>query len=388
MVGIMTFGSVGRCGLFYTQQQKFQARLVATCLENFQQVTCDCVADTFLKKASTAVHPTDADVEEMVRSAVTTCASLYGESGTPKTMSGTAPQRQEVFSARAPGWPVAKAEVKPEPAPVLCEVTSEPSGGMISINGNATDAGTPAKVFMAPHRLNVIAIDLPGFIEATQRHDPGQSGLCPEIHFALRPAIELRLGSQPEGADVSIDGKPQGPTPLVLKVEKASHVVVFSMQGRVSVQGTLDGSNAVANLDAILLPAAFLDLKSEPAGASVWVDGVKILGKTPTAVELPAETPHSVSVAQQGFLPATITLKAMARGDFDERTVTLQKATVASLKACATHALARMKELGSIEAASLAKKKRVVDSASLRTVRQEAATRRFEAHWCSGSAEP
>jgi hypothetical protein len=61
---------------------------------------------------------------------------------------------------------------------------------------------------------------------------------------------------------------------------------------------------------AVYFRPAFIDVLSEPAGADVWVDGLKVLGSTPATVEVRRDhRQHLVEVRKEGYLPASQELR-------------------------------------------------------------------------------
>jgi hypothetical protein len=61
---------------------------------------------------------------------------------------------------------------------------------------------------------------------------------------------------------------------------------------------------------AVYLRPAFVDVTSEPAGADIYVDGLKVLGTTPAVVEVHRDhREHHFQVRKEGFLPSTAKLR-------------------------------------------------------------------------------
>jgi len=99
----------------------------------------------------------------------------------------------------------------------------------------------------------------------------------------------LEVRSDPSGAQVYVDGEYLGRTPLVAGVAPGRHQVEVRLAGyepyRVSVRL---GAGERVKVFARLVPAARkgrLDVRSEPEGARVYLDGV-YRGRTPLTLEL------------------------------------------------------------------------------------------------------
>ncbi len=61
---------------------------------------------------------------------------------------------------------------------------------------------------------------------------------------------------------------------------------------------------------AVYFRPAFIDVTSEPQGADVFVDGLKLLGVTPAVVEIRRDhRQHTIEVRKQGFAPAALELR-------------------------------------------------------------------------------
>jgi hypothetical protein len=129
----------------------------------------------------------------------------------------------------------------------------------------------------------------------------------------------LSVESTPAGADVSIDGVPRGRTPLRLELAPGAHVVdvgagASKRSGTVSVTGGAQQSHRVdltaaparATTGGATAPSATLasiEVRSEPAGARVTIDGVD-RGRTPLVVSGLAAGRRQVQVSGP-FRPIT-----------------------------------------------------------------------------------
>ena len=97
-----------------------------------------------------------------------------------------------------------------------------------------------------------------------------------------RGGISVR--SEPPGADVYIDGAPEGKAPQVVQLNPGKHIVALTMPGRRGVEHIFDLLPG-RDLDLFIPLAegsapASLSIGSEPAGAKVLVDGEQV-GTTP-----------------------------------------------------------------------------------------------------------
>ena len=121
----------------------------------------------------------------------------------------------------------------------------------------------------------------------------------------LGSPARLRVESEPKGATVFLDGTEIGKTPTTFESAKAGKrqltlaypgykewttEIVLSLGKELTVSATLSP----------LPPEASFEVKSEPAGASVFIDG-KYCGETPVKVELP-ESLFCLTVEKPGYL--------------------------------------------------------------------------------------
>jgi hypothetical protein len=130
---------------------------------------------------------------------------------------------------------------------------------------------------------------------------------CPEeqsFDFALIPGwSDVFISSIPEGAVVSIDGKPAGNTPLKIELQEGNYRLQISAGGFKTWQTQLAvGPNQPQSIKDIRLQAAdgTLALQTQPSGANVTIDQ-KFIGKTPLKVQLSANTPHEIRISKAGY---------------------------------------------------------------------------------------
>ncbi len=112
----------------------------------------------------------------------------------------------------------------------------------------------------------------------------------------------LSIESTPAGATVSIDGTPRGRTPLRLELTDGTHALDVSLDGATRhVPLTLAGGTVTAHSFEFAAPAAAtaadaaIEIRSEPAGGRVLVDGIA-RGVTPIVVTGLTAGVHEVQV--------------------------------------------------------------------------------------------
>jgi hypothetical protein len=130
---------------------------------------------------------------------------------------------------------------------------------------------------------------------------------CPEeqsFDFALIPGwSDVFISSIPEGAVVSVGGKPAGNTPLKIELPEGNHRLQISAEGFKTWQTQLAVKpNQPQSIKDIRLQAAdgTLALQTRPAGANITIDE-KFVGKTPLKVKLSANTEHEIRISKAGY---------------------------------------------------------------------------------------
>jgi len=119
--------------------------------------------------------------------------------------------------------------------------------------------------------------------------------------------------SDPEGAEVLVDGKPAGDrTPTALRgLSPGEHTVRLRNPSFTDLERVvrLDGDDRQI-INAHLLPRTHtIDLATVPAGAVAFVDGALVAGKTPLTVELPDGDYHVLRIEKAGYETVTKKLK-------------------------------------------------------------------------------
>ncbi len=212
-------------------------------------------------------------------------------------------------------------------------VTSNPSGARIILDGRATGKQTPAtidklkvgksytvglakdeyerwskKITIASVKPMSVQGELktapkpaekPSEIEKPVETTPPPAGTAPGT-----PA-QIRISSNPSGADVFVNAEFKGKTPLTASVAPGSVSVIVSKEGltRFSKKITVKPGEKV-NLTDINLSDVMgeVSLSSTPPRASVVFDGQAIPAKTPVTIRgVRRDKSHSVSVSLPGY---------------------------------------------------------------------------------------
>ncbi len=144
------------------------------------------------------------------------------------------------------------------------------------------------------------------------------------LMLELLPAwAEVELSTEPEKAEVLIDGESVGTTPLKTEVLRGSHEILLQKEGfkNVSIRQTIEAGKNVSLTAIKLQPVdGQLELKSVPGGASTLIDG-SYAGTTPISINLSANAEHTVKLSKAGY----ITVQQVVRlGPDEEKLLSLK----------------------------------------------------------------
>jgi eukaryotic-like serine/threonine-protein kinase len=193
--------------------------------------------------------------------------------------------RSSVPATEAPA-PAASQPVAPKPVPQAQE--------------------TPAPVAQQPD-------ETPEPVAPAEKRGASAKSRNAKKKAAAAPAIilgQLAVDSTPQGAQVQVDGKsdPSWVTPFAMtNVQPGQHSVTISRPGYITDTRTLDvtGGNRSAAMIHLTQLLATLVVKSEPAGASIYVDGKDVGAKTPAQVSV-NKGQHVVLVRMSGYIDETM----------------------------------------------------------------------------------
>ncbi len=193
------------------------------------------------------------------------------------------------------------------PRAARVSVTTRPTGATLSFDG-ATRGQTPLMLFDVTPGRHHLRFTLPGYREKDVfvTTDEGQV-----VDFAEDLEEEtglLLLKTDPAGCKIRIDGVSVGETPRFvgnLSV-KDTHTILLSKAGyqdqKISVR--FQGREVVVREEKMVLDSGVLELKSEPSGAAVVVNGIR-RGVTPLAVSGIPKGTAVVKVALEGYKDET-----------------------------------------------------------------------------------
>jgi hypothetical protein len=201
-------------------------------------------------------------------------------------------------------------DLRPDFATVT--ITSEPDGSVITIDGISAGR-TPLKTLRLKTGQHNVVAEYPDYVSARVLliAKPAESTNMP---LKLSPDFgSLRVTSLPNGAEVLIDGKSVGRTPLDMdKVKAGQHVLEVKGDAlayspwRRTVQ-VLRATTTEPIEASLSRREAYVIIASQPPGANVFVDGYRA-GQTSLKLKLLGGQ-HELRTTLDGYAPQTQTIQ-------------------------------------------------------------------------------
>lgn len=164
-----------------------------------------------------------------------------------------------------------------------------------------------------------------------------------ELSFVLEQAwADVSFATEPQGADVFVDGQLIGKTPYTTEVLQGSHDLTLKLAGHKAWQDRfeVEAGGELAVPRQILEPADGLAfIRSIPSGASVTVNG-QYIGLSPTEVALAPGQTHEISLFKSGFEAAQ--RRIQARSDEEQNIEVALKAITSVVKIVVAPAQAQL----------------------------------------------
>ena len=141
-------------------------------------------------------------------------------------------------------------------------------------------------------------------------HSKGKNARKKSAPVAVVIPGQLAIDSTPQGAEVQLDGRtdPSWVTPLSLtNLQPGQHLISISKAGYTTDSRTINvtaGNRATTVIHLAQLMATLV-VKSEPAGASIYVDGRNMGTKTPGQISV-NKGQHAVLVQMPGYIDETM----------------------------------------------------------------------------------
>jgi len=256
---------------------------------------------------------------------------------TPLVLSGVTPGTHAV-EIRLAGWDIWKGSttaVRGSTTQVIANlthaayslvVTSTPPGATVLLDGAAKGV-TPLTLSGLKPRNYKVVVSLKGYAAVSRTvdlTDPTQAAQ----DFSLAKAFgKLNITSDPTGAQVVLDGKAYGVTPLKIDpFPVGNYTLTLKLEGSKDITDVLsvnDGATLTRQYKFDLALGG-LAISTDPAGASITIDG-QATGKTaPFTFTALKEGTHEIDLALPGYLPWSSDV-VLTRGETTRLSIALSK---------------------------------------------------------------
>lgn len=195
-----------------------------------------------------------------------------------------------------------------DPAAVRLDITSQPSGASVCVDGETRGVTPLTLMDIAPGR-HLMSVSLQGFRTADEFISI-EPGAFTQKNYELAAEKGLLLvRTDPAGAEVAVKGVSLGATPLLVTTLDAAggpYQLSLSMNGyqRKTVPVVFEGRTPLVIDEKLTLDSGILEISTDPAGAEVIVNGVN-RGTTPVTVERVPRGTASVVFKLNGFRDVT-----------------------------------------------------------------------------------
>ena len=186
------------------------------------------------------------------------------------------------------------------------ELQSEPPGAQFSIR---SDDGQISREGVTPQTI----ADLPTgkYFLSVHRgtwelHDQVevQRGEIAKKSFAF-VTVPVKITSDPNGADIKVDGTPRGRTPLQVELPATAHLVTAHLDGWPNEEQKIEIGPQQPNAANFVFANGSVKITSAPGGATVLAGG-RDLGQTPLVIEEVKPGDVSYELRLGGYKTATI----------------------------------------------------------------------------------
>lgn len=216
------------------------------------------------------------------------------------------------------------ASIPASAAPAQLDVISDPAGAKVIFDGEPRGT-TPLTLSPLSAGKHLMTINKSGY-QTYRETSVLSADEKATREVKLVPILGLVLvHSTPEGADIEVEGMHRGNTPaLITDLPLGRYRATLSKPNYIPKTIELTINNRSPRKYAITLTSdsATLALNSEPAGATVLLNGVN-RGETPCTIERVPSGETDIEITLDGFKPYTDTVKLSA-GENQTVTATLR----------------------------------------------------------------
>ncbi|MDB9843559.1 PEGA domain-containing protein [Porticoccaceae bacterium] len=229
---------------------------------------------------------------------------LSGDYGIQASAEGYYPLNQTITVSKEPTQDL---KLQLQPLPGNLSVSSDIASIAVSIDGEpATEVpGTINGISRGAHQIEFTKYR---YFPLQQEIDITGLGTTQSINISLLPAWgEMQFNSKPQGADIYIDDRLIGQTPLATEVLETGSDLRLQLKGYKTYQQQVSvkaGSSAEHPPIELVVSDGILSINSTPAGANVTIDN-QFLGTTPVELTMAPFKKYRLELFLEGYLKAT-----------------------------------------------------------------------------------
>ena len=172
-------------------------------------------------------------------------------------------------------------------SPTRIDVTARPEGAKVLLDGESKGV-VPVSVFNVSAGKHLLRVEAPGRRPVEEIIAVANGDFLTKDYDLEQEKGLLLVKTDPEGANVKLGGTSLGTTPLLLTDLDTDRTYALNIEcvgyqaKRVNV--TLPGRTPVAVSEKLVLDSGVVECVSEPAGATVQVNGI-VRGTTPCRID-------------------------------------------------------------------------------------------------------
>jgi len=196
--------------------------------------------------------------------------------------------------------------------PGLLDIVSRPvTGAQVQVDGRVIGI-TPLEPIELEAGRYELRIYAERYLPSVQSLEVQGMGVRQQIDVTLEPGWgTLRIESQPDGADVLLNGKLVGQTPLKAEPVRGEYKLHLRKDGWKPILTNLKiepGETIKLPLFELQKVDGIIELTSSPAGANVLLNG-DFRGHTPLILTMIPEHDHQLSLTKSGFITASQSIR-------------------------------------------------------------------------------
>jgi formylglycine-generating enzyme required for sulfatase activity len=209
---------------------------------------------------------------------------------------------QQTIEVPAGGFQLFELQLEELPGRVSIELQPDvPFSLFVNDAAVATDDNKLAEIPGGTQRLR---IETERYLPVEETLAVAGLGQAQRVAHLLQPAwASVHIDSKPAGASVRVDDEPVGVTPLETELLQGDRSLVLALEKYKDLSLPLQvqaGTDLVLDTFQLQPADGRLVLGSDPAGASVSVDGV-FQGTTPVTLELASTVEHALRLTKPGY---------------------------------------------------------------------------------------